>query len=734
MWKTLLTICAPLLAHALFIQSVPGLFGKPSHFYPLPQTDDASVLLSIKGKHDARVWLCPDTYPNSNKNKQNKQKEIKEIKENKINDNKQNTEKENQLHPCFAGIEILFGYTSNQYITIRDHWYITETSTFISPLFHGNVLDENEYRPFWINWNNNEATVGFGHIVYKNVILAYREDALSSSSSWSMTLPHSYRLSRVAFSSWEEPIHFLFYLKRGIRHPYPTFSTSSEYEQFGQENTMLRLSTESFTVMFECQGLSECNLAFLRSYRWKTEDPQAIEIVLDDTFERRHLYSRTIIRYGTGLGGRILAEINRTVLSSSEFRPFWIKWVKIGTQGVLTIGKGITVGKNVLLQTITSFSTLYVYMGFSSYFLSTSVRILYALSDKTVLYPFDNMGYEMTKRIETIKTRRIVPLTFSHGTNHVNRGFRVSRVEQECPRLTQCQPPLPFLYPYRMKLPITPRIQWWHHGAYCAEVSIQTALLGKGVYMSQAWIRRHSPFSGNKAFFGDTTLGYEIVPGNMKPALRNLHVSYEEWKGNDATLFFKWIKKHIVKGNPIVWFIQGATSTYVEHAEIVSGYVSRYPLTHASVYPDDMIRYHNNIELLSYYRRVDSFVDKGDQKNCSNGSSFGTECVSPDYQVAVAILGMDRQFGTFGGVDIQVRVSDGGMESMNTTWITMTVLITNLKVNTRYKITRYTLLGKTSHVFTSKHTEFTWKDPHSIPSRLYVYYRVTASAPKFNIN
>lgn len=707
MWKTLLTVFAPLLAHALFIQSVPGLFGKPSHFYPLPQTDDVSVLLSIKGKHDARVWLCPDTYPNAKENK----------------DNKENKE---QLHPCFAGIEILFGYTSNQYVTIRDHWYITETSTFISPLFHGNVLDEDEYRPFWINWNNNEATVGFGHIVYKNVILAYREDALSASSSWSITLPHSYRLSTIAFSSWEEPIHFLFYLKRGIHHPYPTFSTSSEYEQFGQENAMLRLSTKSFTVMFECQGLSECNIAFLRSYRWKTEDPKAIEIVLDDAFERRHLYARTIIRYGTGLGGRILAEINKTVLSSSEFRPFWIKWVKIGTQGVLSIGKGVTVGKNTLLKTITSFSTLYVYMGFSSYFLSTSVRILYASSDKTVLYPFDKLGYEMTKRIESKHTRRVVPLTFSHGTNHVNRGFRVSRVEQECPRLTQCQPPLPFLYPYRMKLPISPRIQWWHHGAYCAEVSIQTALLGKGIYMSQAWIRSHSPFSGNKAFFGDATLGYEIVPGNIKPALNHLHVSYEEWKGTDVVQFFKWIKRHIVNGHPVVWFVQGATSTYVEHAEIVSGYISQFPLTHERVYPDDMLRYHNNIELLSYYRRVDSFVDKGNQQNCSNGSSFGTECISPDYQLAVAIHGMKQNqlLHQKNQVSIQLQVSDGGMESMNTTWIRMIVFMKHLKVNTKYKITRYTLLGKTSYVFTSNHTEFTWKDPNSIPSRLYVYYRV----------
>lgn len=654
--------------------TIPGLFGKPSYTYELPQMDDVSILLSIKGKHDARVWLCPN---------------------------------KNSTDPCFNGIEVLFGYTSNQYVTIRDHWYITETSTFISPLFHGNVLDENEYRPFWINWVNNEVTVGFGHIVYKNLILAYQEDTLKIYS------PHFYQLATISFSSWEEPINFLFHVKRGIHHPYPTFSTSSEYEHFGQKTKLLELSTISFEVIIECQGLSECNMAFLQSYLWKTEDTKAIEIVLHDAFERRHLYFRNIIRYGTGLGGRILAESNKTVLSSSEFKPFWIKWNK--SKGVISLGEGIYIGKNMLLSANTHFSTSFVYLGFSSYFLATSVRILYVSSDNQVLYNFYKNGYEIIKNIE--KKYITTPLTFRHGTNSINKGFRVSKVEQECPRLAKC-----YLYPkskiYKIKLSISPRIQWWHNGAYCAEVSIQTALLGKGIYMSQAWIRNHSPYSGNSAFFGDKKTGYEIVPGNIEQALQQLDISYERWNGSDVFLFFKWIKKNIVKGYPIVWFVQGAESTYVEHAEIISGYISKYPLTHKSVYTDDMIRYHNNIELLSYYRRVDSFVDKGSQKNCTYGSSFGTECISPDYQFAVAIHGIKTS------LPIHLKISDGGMEAKDKKLITITVIIKQIKKNKKYKITRYTLSSITSFFFTSKQDTFIWKDPQPILSHLYVYYRI----------
>ena len=104
--------------------TVPGLFGKPSYTYELPQIDDVSILLSIKGKHDARVWLCPT---------------------------------KNSTDPCFNGIEVLFGYTSNQYVTIRDHWYITETSTFISSL-------QNKHFPF-----KDEVFFSFGPSYKSNI-------------------------------------------------------------------------------------------------------------------------------------------------------------------------------------------------------------------------------------------------------------------------------------------------------------------------------------------------------------------------------------------------------------------------------------------------------------------------------------------------------------------------------------------------------------------------------------
>ena len=711
MWKYLLLPF--IIGQALVItQTIPGLFGKPDHFHSLPLIDDASLLLHIKGKHEARIWLCPDEYPMINET---------HLKNSNRRVIKYNTKK---INPCDAGIEVLFGSTSNQYITIRDHWYVSETSTFISPLYHGNVLDEDEFRPFWINWIDNEVTVGFGHSIYKQLILSYREDSISSSSSWKIIPSHSYHLSKIAFSSWEEPITFICYMYRGIRHPFPTFSTSSEYEQFGQHDNIIKLSTIMFQVIIECQGLSECNMAFLQTYQWKTEDTKAIEIVLHDAFERRHLYPRNIIRLGTGLGGLILDESNETVLSSNEFRPFWIQWLQTdNNQGLMLIGKGIHIGKEIFLSAYTSFSTSFVYMGFSSYFLSTSVRILYVSSNDKQLYSFDKRFYQVIKKIE--KTN-IKPLTFSYGTTSMNRGFRVSSVTQECPRLTICNPPSTTIYSYSVSLPVLPRIQWWNNGAYCAEVSIQTVLLSKGIYMSQAWIRKHSPYSGNKAFFGDELLGYEIVPGNIEQALQQLHLSYERWKGTDVMYFFQWIKRNLIKGYPIVWFVQSSTSTYVEHAEPVVGYFSKYPLHHKRVYPDDILRYHNNIELLSYYRRVDSFVDKGKYDNCTQGLSFGTECISPNYQFAVAIHGMKRFKKIPSDIIVQLQLSDGGMEGKK--WIYATVIIKNIKSNLPYLLTRYSYLHSPIHtVFKSNTTTFIVKDPIYIRSSEYVYYYVTLS-------
>jgi hypothetical protein len=240
--------------------------------------------------------------------------------------------------------------------------------------------------------------------------------------------------------------------------------------------------------------------------------------------------------------------------------------------------------------------------------------------------------------------------------------------------------------------------------------------------MSQGWIRKHSPSSGNPAFFGDSFYGYEIVPGNIQQALRNVGVSYESWKGTDSSLFFLWMKKHLRQGNPIVWFVQSATSTYVEHAEPVVGYYSKYPLTHDVVYPDDMIRYHNNIELLSYYRRVDSFVDKGNQINCTKGESFGTECISPNFQVGIAIKGMEHS-KSFKQIKVHISISDGGMEGKK--WISTQLTISNIKMNTPYEIIRVTDQGeKIVHQFiTQSKTKMIWKD-HNLNSKKVVYYYV----------
>jgi hypothetical protein len=61
MWKYLLILffygVSQTVSHE-FVETlnIPGLYGKPSeNAYSLPQIDDSSVLLSIKGKHDARV-------------------------------------------------------------------------------------------------------------------------------------------------------------------------------------------------------------------------------------------------------------------------------------------------------------------------------------------------------------------------------------------------------------------------------------------------------------------------------------------------------------------------------------------------------------------------------------------------------------------------------------------------------------------------------------------------------
>jgi len=169
----------------------------------------------------------------------------------------------------------------------------------------GQLVNENEYRTFWVNWQGGAVVAGLGPHVFRNILENVRQDSVSQ-HNWRVAHPCElkYYYNEVSFTGWEKPVHF-----QDIRvgpsavarstADAPTFTTTATYDQFNQPNVFY-LSAQSFEVVLEAQSLADLQIAFLSKIDYVDGDQNAYEIVLNEHYERRHLYPRHAIRMGTG--------------------------------------------------------------------------------------------------------------------------------------------------------------------------------------------------------------------------------------------------------------------------------------------------------------------------------------------------------------------------------------------------------------------------------------------------
>ena len=629
------------------------------------------------------------------------------------------------------GIEVIFGAKGNNEIEIYDMHDGSGDFNFIAPIYHGQILSEYEYRNYWINWINGEITIGFGNQVYRNMILSYRNDALEAETNWIMPRIGNYHIRYISFSTWDMPIFYKnMVIGKGVLPLPGVFSVAANYEQFNQPN-IFWLSSSFFEIVIEVQGLSDVCIGFLTTHKWKnSEDINAIEVILNDALNRQHTYPRNLIRSGTGNSGVIFAISNDTkdVLSPVEFRKFWISYYN----RQMSVGYGDIIGKNKFMSTdepLPLFPTNKVVLGFTGYFFSYAVRVLSVLSNDVDYTLMSKYTKALTsKALTPLLHKKIVPISFHYGRQKPYLPFISPKKPQEC--LMQCRA----LRLYSISLPVFARYQWWHNGAYCAEVAIQQAAMSLGNYYSQAVIRKASPYPGDATFFGDSIIGYEIIPDNIEKTLKHLDIPFTSYKKSKSqSNYFKWIKYHLVRSHPIIWYVQTTSSEYVEHAEAVFGYFSNHPLDDPEVYPDDLIQHYSGSDLLPYFRRIDSFIGK----NCTYGISMGSECIPEKKQFGYALLPAQSP-------KLYIRISDGGKEPPPPTIINVnaTIFLQKLLIGQDYRIikkfcnTNGNTNGNTNvcktkivHEFLALDENYEWNDPDSFLSSFAVFYSTTGFTP-----
>lgn len=110
---------------------------------------------------------------------------------------------------------------------------------------------------------------------------------------------------------------------------------------------------------------------------------------------------------------------------------------------------------------------------------------------------------------------------------------------------------------YSAVAPVVPRKQWGNSGGFCGSLSVQAIALTYGTWISQSLVRKAAGPGGGH---GNKLRGYEILHTNIGGALDNLGLAFDAFDyvhepTPQSPAFLRFLKQHLVAGEPIVWFI-----------------------------------------------------------------------------------------------------------------------------------------------------------------------------------
>ena len=267
--------------------------------------------------------------------------------------------------------------------------------------------------------------------------------------------------------------------------------------------------------------------------------------------------------------------------------------------------------------------------------------------------------------------------------------------------------------PYTMDNPIGPRLQWNENYGYCGEVSLISAGLYYGQYISQYDARAlASPGIGQNLFSSQLLLGI-----NDQLAAASMHLNAVEWNTAGETSskkFVAWLKQNVTAGYPVAIGVfvneylfygntdpQAGSSSY-DHVVPVTGVGSRQALQDGKYRAADMIIFNDNGEwsqggnppyIFTY--KAGSFLNDRAGANSPTGSIYSLPNTGQNYGLAVTGV-MDTNHDTM-RVQVTTSVNDEEPEIQNgsnsrppASPVTLTVTVSGLTPGVSYTLYRYT--------------------------------------------
>jgi len=308
-----------------------------------------------------------------------------------------------------------------------------------------------------------------------------------------------------------------------------------------------------------------------------------------------------------------------------------------------------------------------------------------------------------------------------------------------------------------------PGQQWNINGGFCGAWSTQQASLGHGAWISQDLVRKaNSKQQIAHGQHGDTTEGYEVLPNNVAFTAENLRLTYDEWDytqpAPQAQAYKKFLKKHLVKGHPVVWFplCKGdGTTRYTptscpsgglcNHVEPMFGIFSDHPLDDENVYDDDWILHASDQDLMPYYRKMSTLQDSTTMDgNCANAQpGFGRNemypCFDQHVTYGLAVTGLDVKGTLPVSLEVDITEEPNVRQSGRAKAVHGSVTVSGLQSGKKYTLYRYAgtdTLPKSAPFsgaehetpFTATGSTWTFQDPNTFMSNTAVYYVAAAAA------
>jgi len=320
----------------------------------------------------------------------------------------------------------------------------------------------------------------------------------------------------------------------------------------------------------------------------------------------------------------------------------------------------------------------------------------------------------------------------------------------------QCTPP-PAKYSLRIPGP-APGQQWNINGGFCGAWSTQQCALSVGAWISQDLVRKANKDQQGieHNMHGDRTMGYEVMPINVAYTAKDLKLHYDEWDSSQrapqAMAYKKWLKSHLVKGHPVVWFpickgdshdcYRGSCPNGGEcdHVEPMFGIYSNHSLDDLTVYQDDWILHASDQDYEPYYRPMSTLEDDlSMQGNCRHaGSGFGKNemypCFDEKVTYGLAVTGIAVKDSLPVSLQVDITQEPNVRSGSRPKPVHGKVTVSGLTSGSNYTLFRYKSTAdlptaqpfapKAEYItdFVATGKNWTYNDPHTFESNSATYY------------